>query len=45
MVGSEAALDDSFRDAPLFYTTYFVVIVAAVGLVVAPAVPLVQVLF
>jgi Mn2+/Fe2+ NRAMP family transporter len=45
MVGSEAALDDSFRDAPLFYSTYFVVIAAAVGLVVAPAVPLVQVLY
>ena len=45
VVGSEAALDDSFRDAPLFYTTYFVVIVVAVGLVVAPDVPLVQVLY
>lgn len=45
VAGSEAALDDSFRDAPLFYTTYFMVIAAAVALVVAPGVPLVQVLY
>ena len=45
VVGSEAALDDSFREAPLFYCTYFAVLVAAVALVVAPGVPLVDVLY
>ena len=45
LVGTEAALDDSFREAPLFYCVYFAVLAGAVALVVAPGVPLVQVLF
>ena len=45
VVGSEAALDDSFREAPLFYCTYVAVMTVAVALVVAPGVPLVQVLY
>jgi Mn2+/Fe2+ NRAMP family transporter len=44
-VGHEAALDDRVRDAPLFYGTYAGVVVAAVAIVLAPATPLVPVLY
>jgi Mn2+/Fe2+ NRAMP family transporter len=44
-VGYEAALDDDLRDAPLFYGTYVVVVVAAVAIVLAPGAPLVPILF
>lgn len=43
-VGTESAVDDSFRDARLFYMTYFVVAAVAAGLVLIPGTPLVTVL-
>jgi NRAMP (natural resistance-associated macrophage protein)-like metal ion transporter len=43
--GREAALDDSVRDAPLFYGTYAVIVVAAVAVVLLPEAPLVPILY
>jgi Mn2+/Fe2+ NRAMP family transporter len=43
-LGREAALDDSLREAPLFYGTYALVVGAAVAVVVSGA-PLVPILF
>jgi Mn2+/Fe2+ NRAMP family transporter len=43
--GREAALDDSVRDAPLFYGTYAAVVLAAVGVVLVPQAPLVPILY
>jgi Mn2+/Fe2+ NRAMP family transporter len=43
-LGYEAALDDSPREAPVFYSTYAVVTAVAVGLVLMPGVNLVAVL-
>jgi Mn2+/Fe2+ NRAMP family transporter len=43
--GREAALDDSVRDAPLFYGTYAVIVVAAIGVVLVPEAPLVPILY
>jgi Mn2+/Fe2+ NRAMP family transporter len=43
-LGREAALDDSLREAPLFYGTYAFVVCAAVAVVVS-GVPLVPILF
>jgi Mn2+/Fe2+ NRAMP family transporter len=45
VVGSEAALDDPVRDAPLFYGTYAVIVVAAVAVVLVPGVPLIPILY
>ncbi|MBN1529384.1 MAG: Nramp family divalent metal transporter [Thermoleophilaceae bacterium] len=45
VAGREAAIDDSFREAPLFYTTYLAVVVVAVALVLTPGVELVPILF
>jgi Mn2+/Fe2+ NRAMP family transporter len=45
MLGREAALDDSVREAPLFYGTYAVVMVLGAGLVLVPGAPLVAILF
>jgi Mn2+/Fe2+ NRAMP family transporter len=42
--GHEGALDDGFRRAPLFYSTFILVTVCAAGLVLLPGVPLVPVL-
>ena len=44
VAGRPAALDDSPREAPLFYLTFGVVTVVAVGLVLIPGMPLVPVL-
>ena len=43
--GREAALDDSVRDAPLFYGTYAAVVLAAVGVVLVPEAPLIPILY
>ncbi|MFN8052634.1 MAG: Nramp family divalent metal transporter [Acidimicrobiales bacterium] len=43
-VGTEAALDDDLRDAPLFYVTMGVVVVVAIGIVLLPGVSLVPVM-
>ncbi len=42
--GHEGALDDGFRGAPLFYSTFVLVATIAAGLVLVPGVPLVPVL-
>ena len=44
-LGREAALDDSPREAPVFYGTYALVVVAAVAIVLVPGAPLVPILF
>jgi NRAMP (natural resistance-associated macrophage protein)-like metal ion transporter len=44
-LGYEAALDDRFSDARLFYVTYGVVVVLAVSIVLIPSAPLVPILF
>lgn len=43
-IGAESALDDRFRDAPAFYTTFGVVTVVGAAVVLIPGVPLVPVL-
>ena len=42
--GQEGAIDDGFRRAPLFYSTYLFVTVVAAGAVLIPGIPLVPVL-
>jgi Mn2+/Fe2+ NRAMP family transporter len=42
--GREGALDDGFDGAPLFYSTFVLVVAVAAGAVMAPGVPLVPVL-
>ena len=44
-VGVEAALDDRVADARLFYGTYGAVVVIAVGIVLIPGAPLIDILF
>ena len=44
-LGDETALDDSFVEAPVFYVTYSLVVLAALAVVLAPGAPLVQILF
>ena len=44
-LGYEAALDDSFSDAPTFYLTYGIVVALAVAIVLIPGAPLVPILF
>ena len=44
-LGDEAALDDSFADAPVFYVTYGLVVVISAGVVLIPGAPLIQILF
>jgi Mn2+/Fe2+ NRAMP family transporter len=44
-LGRESALDDSFRDAPIFYSTYGAVVAVSVLLVLIPGAPLVSILF
>ncbi|HET8953451.1 MAG TPA: divalent metal cation transporter [Solirubrobacteraceae bacterium] len=44
-IGAEAALDDRYADARLFYGTYGVVVVVAGAIVLIPGVPLIDVLF
>jgi NRAMP (natural resistance-associated macrophage protein)-like metal ion transporter len=43
-VGRESTLDDQPREAPLFYATYGLVIVAGAGAVLVPGAPLVSIL-
>jgi NRAMP (natural resistance-associated macrophage protein)-like metal ion transporter len=42
--GVAAALDDSFRDAPVFYVTYGAIVAIAAGIVLLPGAPLVPIL-
>ncbi len=44
-VGSETALDDPVREAPLFYATYGFVVLVAVAVVLIPGIPLVPILY
>lgn len=44
-LGSEAALDDSFRDAPVFYSTFGIVVATSAVLVLVPGAPLVSIMF
>ncbi len=44
-LGREAALDDRLREAPLFYGTYGLVMLAGAGLVLVPEAPLVSILY
>ena len=44
LTGRPAALDDTFREAPLFYLTFATVTVIGAALVLAPGVPLIPVL-
>jgi Mn2+/Fe2+ NRAMP family transporter len=43
--GVEAALDDRFADAPLFYCTYGAVVAIAGAIVLLPGAPLIEILF
>jgi Mn2+/Fe2+ NRAMP family transporter len=43
--GREAALDDSFHDAPLFYGTFAGVVLVGVAVVLVPGAPLVAILY
>jgi Mn2+/Fe2+ NRAMP family transporter len=43
--GQEAKLDDPIRDAPVFYGTFAVVVVAASAIVLIPGAPLVPILY
>lgn len=45
LFGREAAMDDPFREAPLFYGTFGLVVAVAAGFVLIPGMPLVPVLF
>jgi len=45
VLGTEAALDDRVRDAPVFYGTFGAVTLVAAGLVLIPGAPLVQILY
>ena len=44
-LGHESALDDTVREAPVFYGTFGAVVVAAVAIVLVPGAPLVQILY
>ena len=44
-LGREAALDDSFREAPAFYTTYGLVVAIGAAIVLIPGLPLIGILF
>lgn len=44
-LGTEGALDDAPRRAPVFYATYAAVVVVAAGLVLIPGAPLVPILY
>jgi Mn2+/Fe2+ NRAMP family transporter len=43
-LGYEAGLDDSFREAPVFYVTYGAIVAIAAGIVLIPGAPLVPIL-
>lgn len=44
VAGRPSALDDRFRQAPLFYLTFFAVTVVAAGIVLVPGAPLITIL-
>ena len=44
-MGREAALDDSFREAPAFYTSYGLVVGVGAAIVLIPGLPLIGILF
>lgn len=44
LTGRPAALDDGFREAPLFYATYGVMTALSAGLILIPAAPLIRIL-
>jgi NRAMP (natural resistance-associated macrophage protein)-like metal ion transporter len=44
-LGYEARLDDSFHEAPVFYSTFGVVVVTSVAFVLIPGAPLVPILY
>jgi NRAMP (natural resistance-associated macrophage protein)-like metal ion transporter len=44
-LGREAALDDSFREAPAFYATYGLVVGIGAAIVLIPGLPLIGILF
>ncbi|MDP1712765.1 MAG: divalent metal cation transporter [Candidatus Nanopelagicaceae bacterium] len=44
LTGRPAALDDGFKDAPLFYGTFAAITVIAAGLILLPGAPLVTIL-
>jgi Mn2+/Fe2+ NRAMP family transporter len=44
-LGSESRLDDSFREARVFYVTFVLVVAVAVTIVLIPGVPLIPILF
>ena len=43
--GRPADIDDTFREAPLFYLSYGVVVTIAIVLILIPGAPLIQILF
>ena len=43
--GQEARLDDSFREAPLFYGSYFAILGFGAAFVLVPGIPLLSILF
>jgi NRAMP (natural resistance-associated macrophage protein)-like metal ion transporter len=44
-MGDEAALDDSFADAPVFYGTYGLIVIVSAAIVLVPSAPLIPILF
>ncbi len=44
-LGYESALDDPFREAPLFYGSYALIVALGAGIVLIPAAPLIPLLF
>ncbi len=44
LTGRPAALDDSFKEAPLFYATYGAMITVSAGLILIPGAPLIKIL-
>jgi len=44
LTGSPAALDDKFRDAPLFYMTFAAITIVAGGLIMIPGISLITIL-
>ena len=44
-LGTEAALDDTLREAPVFYATYAVIVVVAAAIVLVPGAPLIPILY
>ena len=45
VLGHEAALDDTFAEAPWFYGTYALVMAVAVAIVLVPGAPLISILY